>query len=145
VGARDRTQRESQLIALFGRAPIKRSTGMELSYSADGRAVFDLPHNPDLEHALHDTHGGVIAMLLDNAGWFTVARDYDTWVATVEMQMRILEPAKRENLRAMGRVIRTGKRISVAEMEVRSESGRLVAIGSGTFSVTSMMTDPTGE
>jgi len=132
-------------VALFARAPIRQTFGVVLSYDAQQRAVFDLPHNPALEHALHDTHGGILATLLDNAGWFTAAVPYDTWIATVEMQMRLLEPALREDLRATGRLVRAGKQLAVAEMEVRAASGRLVATGAGTFMVTGFATEGDGE
>ena len=134
----DRQNRCTELTALFSKAPIKATFGMELSFNENNEAVFDLPHNPGLEHGFRDTHGGILATLLDNAGWFTAAVHYDTWIATLEMQMRLLEPARREDLRAVGRLQRAGSRFAVAEMEVRTASGRLVATGSGTFAVTSL-------
>jgi len=133
----DRRLHCERLVALFGRAPIKKTFGMELSFDDQQRAVFELPHNPGLEHALGDTHGGIIATLMDNAGWFTAAVEYPTWIATVELTTRLLEPARCERLRAVGRLIRAGRSIATADMEVRTESGRLVAVGSGTFTVTS--------
>lgn len=132
-----RGERRQQLIELFARAPIKKTFGMELSFDEEGRAVFALAHNPALEHAAHDTHGGILATLLDNAGWFTAAVEYDTWIATVEMTVRLHEPARQEDLRAKGRLVRAGRSLAVAEMEVRAASGRLVATGAGTFKVTS--------
>lgn len=110
---------------------------MVASFDKEGHAVFELPHNPALEHAAHDTHGGILATLLDNAGWFTAAVEYDSWIATVELTVRLHEPARREDLRAVGRLVRAGRFLAVAEMEVRSASGRLVATGAGTFKVTS--------
>jgi uncharacterized protein (TIGR00369 family) len=139
---KDRKQRCAELVVLFSRAPIKATFGMELSFNENQEAVFDLPHNPALEHAFGDTHGGILATLLDNAGWFSAAVHYDTWIATLEMQMRLLEPAKRENLRAVGRILRAGNSFAITQMEVRAESGRLVATGSGTFAVTSLTTPP---
>jgi uncharacterized protein (TIGR00369 family) len=135
-------QRREELAALFSRAPIKKTFGMELSFNERDEAVFDLPHHPGLEHALGDTHGGIIATLLDNAGWFTVAVQYDSWIATIEMQVRLLEPARRESLRAVGRLVRAGQSFAVAEMEVRTATGRLVATGSGTYALTGLSTDP---
>jgi len=137
----DRKKRCEELVTLFSRAPIKKTFGMNLSFNDKNESVFELPHNPALEHGLGDTHGGIIATLLDNAGWFAAAVQYDSWIATVEMQVRLLEPAKREPLRAVGRVLRAGQSLAVAEMEVRSLSGRLVATGSGTFAVTSLDTE----
>ena len=132
----DPDQHCNDLVALFSKAPIKKTFGMSLSFNDNREAAFEFPHNPDLEHALDDTHGGVIATLLDNAGWFTAAAAYPTWIVTAEMQMRLLEPAKKEALVATGRLIRAGKRLAMCEMQVHSKSGRLIATGSATFAIT---------
>jgi len=126
-------------VQLFNNAPIKKSMGMDLHYNDEGQAVFELPRNPKFDHALHDVHGGVIATLLDNAGWFTIAAYYGCWVVTVEFHVRLLEPAKQEDLKSIGRIVRTGNRLGMAQMEVRSKDDRLVAIGSGTFATTSKL------
>jgi len=131
-----RLERQQALADLFSRAPMKKTFGMDLSFDEAHRAVFHLPRNPALDHALRDTHGGVIATLLDNAGWFTAAVEYDTWIATVELTVRLLEPAHQEDLRAVGTLLKAAKNIAIAQMEVRSVSNRLVATGAGTFAVT---------
>ena len=125
----------ARLTELFHAAPIARSMGTRLAYDADGRAVFTQPYNPAFNHGLGETHGGLIATLIDNAGWFTVAGEYETWVATVEFQVRLLGRAK-EALVARGRIVNAGKRLATTTMEIHA-GDRLVAIGSGTFTVTS--------
>jgi len=130
--------RQSRLIELFKSAPIVKYFGMGLTYNEEGQAVVTLPFNPNLNHALHQIHGGAIATLLDTAGWFTVAPHFDRWIATVEFQTRLLEPAEKEDLIGIGKIIRPGKRIVAGEMSVKSARGRLVAMGSGTFTVTSV-------
>ena len=133
----DPSQRRPALEHLFNdRAPIAELFGMRLHYEGDA-AVFVLPYNPELDHALGQTHGGAIATLLDNAGWFTAAPYFDRWIATVEMTVRLHEPVGRQELVARGRIVRRSKRIVSAEMEVRGEQGQLIATGSGTFTVTS--------
>lgn len=133
-------KRREQMLALFDRAPIKRSMGINFYYE-DGAAVFELPYNPGFDHALDDVHGGAIATILDNAGWFTVAPYYDNWVSTAEMQVRLLKPARRADLTSKGRVLTIGKRVAMAEMEVTTSDGTLVAKGSGTFVVTTLSTE----
>lgn len=138
----DRNKRREELLRLFARAPMQETFGMRLSYNEHDQAVFLLPHDRRFEHAMKDLHGGAVATLIDNAGWFTAAVRYQTWIATVELQVRLLEPARRKNLRAVGRLLRAGKNLAVTDMEVRTQSsGRLVAVGAGTFSVTRRNTE----
>lgn len=129
-------QRTEELLHLFNqRAPIARTFGMKLSFTPDGNAVIELPYNPGLDHALDGIHGGIYATLLDSAGWFTAAAAHDLscWVATTEMSMHLLAPATRTSLRAVGRLLRRGKRQDVAEMQLYDGENRLVAHATGTF------------
>ncbi len=131
-------ERQIRLMELFHGAPICKTTGMKLSYNDQGQALFHMPYNPGFDHALHQIHGGLIATMLDNAGWFTVAPNFDCWVATVEFSTRLLEVTEKEDLISIGKIIRLGKKITTCEMEVRSPKGKLVAIGSGTFVTSSV-------
>lgn len=131
-------KRQDELVRLFNLAPIQKTFGMLFSYDDHGSAIFRLPYNPHFDHALGGIHGGVMATLLDNAGWFTVASHHETWIVTVEFQTRLLEPVQREVLISRGWFIRKGKSLSIAGMEVKTEAGKLIATGSGTFAVTSI-------
>jgi uncharacterized protein (TIGR00369 family) len=131
-------ERIAQLLHTFNEvAPIARTFGMRLSYDEEGRAFVDLPYNPDLDHALDGVHGGVYATLLDTAGWFTAAagHDVDCWLATSEMSVHFLLPVERSALRAVGRLIKRGRRQDVAEMQLYDGEGRLVGHATGTFIV----------
>ena len=142
MSTEDIQRRAARLAEFFGHAPMKQTFGMELSFDDDGNAVFEMPFRESLCHALKDTHGGVIATLIDNAGWFTAATRYDTWISTTEMTVRLHEPAHREDLHATGEVIRAGKRMCSTTMEVRTTDGRLVATGAGTFVVSTLEVTP---
>ena len=131
----DRRAKEAALCDLYDTAPMKKTFGLDLSYNEEGQAGFHLPFQERLCHGLMDVHGGVVATMIDNAGWFTAATEYDTWINTSEFTVRLLEPANREDLYATGTIIRAGSKICVTSMEVRGSSGRLVATGSGTFIV----------
>jgi uncharacterized protein (TIGR00369 family) len=132
-----------RLVALFHSSTIAQSMGLRLHYDAQERAIFELPYDGRYDHFLDDVHGGAIATLIDNAGWFAAAAQYPTWIVSVEFQVRYHEPAGREALRAIGSIVRAGKRISSTQMEVRNASGVLVATGSGSFVVTtSALPDP---
>jgi uncharacterized protein (TIGR00369 family) len=133
-----KAERIAQLLHMFNEvAPIARYLGMTLSFTDEGRAVVDLPYNPNLDHALDGVHGGVYTTLLDTAGWFTAAAAHDVacWLATSEMSVHLLAPVARSSLRAVGRLIKHGKRQDVAEMHLYDGEGRLVGHGTGTFIV----------
>ena len=118
-------------------APIARSFGMSLSCHDGGQAVIDLPSNPDLDHAFGGVHGGVYATLLNSAGWFTAAAAHDVgcWLATTEMSMHLLAPAAQTPLRAVGHLIKRGKRQDVAEMLLYDGEDRLIGHATGTFMI----------
>ena len=107
------TERTEELLRIFSEnAPIARCFGMKLSYADEASAVIDLPYNPNLDHALDGIHGGVYATMLDSAdasgATFTAvaAHDVSCWVATSELSIRFLEPAKSTSLRAVGRLLK---------------------------------------
>jgi uncharacterized protein (TIGR00369 family) len=131
-------QRTAELLHMFNEvAPIARTFGMRLSYNGKGQATVDLPYNPDLDHALGGVHGGVYATMLDTAGWFTAAaaHEVDCWLATAEMSVHFLAPVERTSLRAVGTLIKQGKRQDVAEMRLYDGAGRLVGHATATFIV----------
>jgi uncharacterized protein (TIGR00369 family) len=132
------TTRTDELVQLFNEVvPIARFFGMRLSYTEEGNAVIDLPYNPNLDHALGGIHGGVYATMLDTAGWFTAAAAHDVscWLATAELSVHFLAPAKTTSLRATGRLLKHGKRQNVAEMHLYDGKDHLVGHATGTFVV----------
>ena len=131
-----KAERIEELVQLFNeKASIARYLGMKLSYTDKGNAVVDLPYNPGLDHALGGIHGGVYATMLDSAGWFTAAATHDMscWVATSEISIHFLLPAEGTSLRAVGRLVKPGKRQDVAEMHLYDGQDRLVGHAVGTF------------
>ena len=115
-------------------APIARTFGMKLSYNDKDQAIVDLPYNPHLDHAMGGVHGGVYATMLDTAGWFTAAaHEVDCWLATAEMSVHFLVPTAQTSLRAVGRLIKQGRRQDIAEMHLYDRDSRLVGHATGTF------------
>ena len=110
---------------------------MRLSFTDRLNAVIDLPYNPRLDHSLGGVHGGVYATMLDSAGWFTAAASQSSscWLATAEIAVRFFEPAEETDLRAVGRLLKRGKRQIVTEMHLYDSGDRLVGHATGTFLV----------
>lgn len=134
-----------RLVALFHGSTLAKSMGLRFHYDTEERAVFELAYDGRFDHFQDDVHGGAIATLIDNAGWFAAAARYPTWIVSVELSVRLHEPAGRQALTAVGSVVRAGKRISSTHMEVRNAGGVLVATGAGSFAVTSALHPERGE
>jgi len=126
-----------QLETLFEKAPIGPTFGMKLSYTSDGRATFNLPYNPKIDSPV-GIHGGVISTLADMAGWFTAAIHYENWIATIDLHVKYIKYVEKKDILATGNLVSAGKRIAVATMEIRTTEDLLIAIGTGTFSKTSV-------
>jgi uncharacterized protein (TIGR00369 family) len=80
-------------------------------------------------------HGGILAMLADTvaaiAAYTTVPRG--TEIATIEMNINFLEAVAAGEIRAEGRVLRTGRNFVVTECEIRKQNGSLAAKALLTF------------
>ena len=130
--------RLNELIDFFNRAPLKHAFGMVISYNEQGNAVFDMPYNPKFDHTMGGIYGGVVASMIDNAGWYTAAAHTDNWVSTANLNIQLLEPAAKTDIKAIGELIRAGKRLSVVEIKVFAGGNRLIATGSGNFAISSI-------
>jgi uncharacterized protein (TIGR00369 family) len=122
-----------RLAEVWHGSPIGRTTRMRIAFDDRGQATVHWRHCRDYDHALDQVHGGLLATMLDNAGWFTAAAAHGEWVVTAEFHVRLLCGTAGEDLRAEGRIVRQGSRLTVVAMDVFAASGAHVATGSGTF------------
>jgi uncharacterized protein (TIGR00369 family) len=79
-------------------------------------------------------HGGVIAALADVAGCFAVIASVGYDVPTIDLRIDYLKPAFREDLRALGRTVKTGRTLAIADAEIYNAQNVLIAVGRGLFS-----------
>jgi uncharacterized protein (TIGR00369 family) len=129
------TARQKELLEIFSHSRIQKLFGTTLSFDEDGHAHVDLPYNPNLDQPF-SIHGGVIAALLDTAGWYSAAAQSETIsVTTSELTIHFLNPAIECHLHGEGWVVKAGKRILIAEMRISKPNKEVVAIGTGTFVV----------
>lgn len=113
--------------------PIVKYFGMKLDFDEDDQAIITLPYNPNLDHGEGAVHGGAIATILDNAGFFASAIANKGMVTTTEMSFHLLRPAKKTQLIAKGKVLKVGKSQIVAEMHCWDENDQLIAHATGTY------------
>lgn len=113
-----------------------------LAVSADpiaGIVVVRLPYRPEFRRAREGAHyhGGVLASLIDLTAHAAVAVRIGRMAPTIDLRIDYLLPAPSVDLVAIGRVQRLGRWIARADVEVRCEGDRVVAIGRGAYSTLS--------
>ncbi len=131
-------ERLDELLRMFNeRATLAHTFGLRLRFDERYRPVVELPYNPALNHSMGGVHGGVYMTLLDIAAWFAAATAHEVgvWVATSELTTHLLKPVFRQDLRAVGQLIQSGRRLDIAEAHLYDAEGRLVGHGVGTFAV----------
>lgn len=95
-----------------------------------------LPFRPEFRRApdVPGYHGGVIASLIDLAAHATVALRIGRMAPTVDLRIDFLRVAPDVDLKATARVVRAGKTLALADVEVTDCNAQLIAVGRGMFS-----------
>lgn len=132
------------LAEVYHGSPIGCTTGMRITFDAEGRATCTWRHAPDYDHALGAVHGGLLATMLDNGGWFTAAAAHGEWVLTSDLHVRLLAGTSGQDLRATGTVVRAGRRLTIVAIELLAADGTLVATATGAFCPTGKPLPPPG-
>lgn len=120
------------------RQPAMETLGISLVHVAPGAVEFKLPFDAKLTQQHGFIHAGVVSTALDSAcGYaaFSLMPD-DAAVLTVEFKVNLLSPANGEYFTVIGRVVKPGKSMTVAQGEAWAWSGgerKLVASMTGTL------------
>ncbi len=106
--------------ASFDRQTVMGLLGARLARVEPGAVEIELPFRRDLCQQHGFFHAGVTSTIADSAGGYAGFSLFpaDASVLTVEFKMNMLAPADGELLRALGRVIKPGRTLTVTEAEV---------------------------
>jgi len=116
-------------------SPLLNFIGIEEGLSENGVGSVSLEIRPHHLQAAGQVHGGLMAVLVDTA-FFRAVRSImsaEQRTTTIELKVNFLESANYGRLTATARIISKRDRLTVADVEVTSDDGRLVAQGLGTF------------
>lgn len=104
----------------FARQGIMRTLGAELARVEPGLAEIVLPFRPGLSQQHGFFHAGVTSTIGDSAGGYAAFTLFpaEATVLTVEYKINLLAPADGQRLRALGRVVKPGRTLSVCDVEV---------------------------
>jgi uncharacterized protein (TIGR00369 family) len=118
---------------------FNRAAGMTVERWDPEGVEMHLPYRDDLGALPGMFHGGVLSALIDTAGCGAViaGHDYDkgSRVTTVALAVQYLSVDPGQGVTAYARCTRRGKQISYAEVVVRSNTGKDLAQGLVTVSV----------
>lgn len=107
-----------------------------VSVEADGSVVIRLAYRPEFSgrRGAEFYHGGVVASLVDIAAHAAVAVRTGRMAPTIDLRVDYLRSAPAGDLIATARILKMGRSISRADVEIRSADNKVVAVGRGAFS-----------
>ena len=122
----------------FALQSIMHTLGARLTSCKPGQVHITLPYDAKLCQQHGFIHGGIVATILDSACGYAAfsLMPSDAEVLSIEFKTNLLAPAKGEIFHAMGRVIKSGRTISVAEASlyaIDSEQQKMIATMSCTL------------
>ena len=103
----------------FDRQQMMHTLGAKMVSVLPGEVVLEMPFNPDFTQQHGFLHAGAITTMLDSAAGYAAFSLMlpQASVLTVELKTSLLAPAKGENFRFIGRVIKPGRTITFCEAE----------------------------
>jgi len=112
----------------FARQKAMTLIGASLALLEAGASEIRLPYRDDLTQQKGFVHGGIIGMIADSACGYAAysLMPQSASLVTVEYKINILAPA-RGSLVARGKVVKSGRTLTVALAEVYAEDGTHVA------------------
>jgi uncharacterized protein (TIGR00369 family) len=108
----------------FARQTIMTTIGAAVSSVKPGEVEIVLPFSGGILQQHGFVHAGAIATIADSACGYAAltAMPRDAAVLTTEFKIHLLSPAKGERLRAVGRVVRAGRKLVVTMGEVFADA-----------------------
>jgi uncharacterized protein (TIGR00369 family) len=130
---------EARVRESFARQTFMATLGATLLRVSPGEVVIGLPVREALAQQHGSMHAGAIASVLDSAAGYAALSlmPAGSGVVSVEFKVNLLEPAVGQRIEAHGRVVRSGRTLSVCTAEARAIDAagneKLVATLQGTM------------
>ena len=126
---------ERRVRASFARQAAMRTLGAAVARVAPGEVELSLPFRDDLTQQHGFLHAGVVTAVVDSACGYAALTLMEPGAAvlSVEFKVQLLAPARGASFRAIGRVVRAGRTLSVVTGELRTDDDEVVAMLTGTM------------
>jgi uncharacterized protein (TIGR00369 family) len=131
---------QARIEASFAKQSVMSTIGATLERVAPGEVDIALTVRPDLCQQHGYLHAGILATVADSACGYAAltVMPTDAAVLSIEFKINMLAPATGRRVIARGRVVRSGKTITVCRADVVAEDGdqtTTVATMTGTMMV----------
>jgi len=117
---------------LMRASPFHQWLGVELTRIDADEIEVRLPYRAEFagEEDGTNIHGGIIATLADITACFAVMSQIDRDVPSIDLHVDYLRMAPiGSDLIAIGRAVKTGRMLGVADVQISTDAGRVIAIG----------------
>ncbi|WP_322487354.1 PaaI family thioesterase [Chloroflexus sp.] len=116
---------EPRVRASFARQGLMIALHAVIEHVCPGELAITMPADPSYSQQHGYIHGGVIASILDSACGYAALSlmPADREVLTVEFKINFLSPARGNRFVAIGRVVRTGRTVTVCRGEAMAIDG----------------------
>lgn len=116
---------EARVRASFASQGLMHHLGAELAEVGHGRVCIRMPFRPELTQQLGYFHAGGTSAIADTAGGYAgyTVFPIDTEVLTVEFKINLLAPGQGDYLEAIGTVVRSGRTLTICQVEVFGVTG----------------------
>jgi uncharacterized protein (TIGR00369 family) len=125
---------ESRVRASFDRQRAMHTIGARVVRVEPGEVELELPFREDLTQQHGFLHAGIVTTLVDSACGYAAlsVMDRESAVLSVEYKVNLLAPAVGERMRAIGRVIKSGRTLVVC-------TGEVIAVANGAEQLVTVM------
>jgi uncharacterized protein (TIGR00369 family) len=116
-------EREVRVRASFDRQAFMSTLGARLAAVEPGQVMITLPFRAELTQQHGFLHAGVVTAIADSACGYAALSlmPPDVAVLSVEFKINLMKPAAGASFRAVGKVVRAGRALTVCAAEVFAE------------------------
>lgn len=134
----EKTDCEARVRASFARQGLMTTLGATLGAVSPGLVEIALRPCPAISQQHGFVHAGAVSAIADTAAGYAALSLMapDRGVLTTEFKINLLAPAIGDRIVAIGRVVKAGRTLTLAQTEVFAESGgerKLVALLTATL------------
>ena len=117
----------------FKQAGLSTTLGERIVSAADGRARMELDVTDKVKNPVGVLHGGALATLVDSAGTVAIMAAPTNAEkkpgVTTDLNISYLSATRDGTVTADARVVKVGRTLAFADVEVRRGDGTVVAVG----------------